>query len=344
VKNVDRLFIVTDTVYTAKRDCTILVHAFGASGSGAVVVGQVGTATGGGAGARCTKRVRLKTGEALTITCGVGGAGITAGTATTLVDGNDGGDTTVTGPGGLSIVAGGGKGGKATDSSGGLPLATLGGAGGVASGGDENVTGGRGGNAVAGSAAGYRATGGGALPLFDVGYRGGDVDNPAAGNAFTGGGGIGGRGGDVTGTGSISAATGGGGAFRSAPDVSATGASAGADSSQPVDRVVEWLRSSDNGGGAGVQAVTPTAGSGGVGGGGGAARATNTGNANAGLSAAFGGTGACYVSVGATANLNIASIHSPRIYGGSGGAFAGGAGTVNTAPGGDGFVVLEILP
>lgn len=74
MKNVDRLFITTATTYTAQRDCEVIIHAFGSSGSGGMVRGSSSgrTATGGGAGARCSKRVKLKAGDTLTLSPGIG--------------------------------------------------------------------------------------------------------------------------------------------------------------------------------------------------------------------------------------------------------------------------------
>lgn len=330
MRGVQVLFVTTVMTYTAQYDCEILAHAFGGSGSGAVIRGQFGTATGGGAGARCTKRIKLKAGDVITLTPGAGG--VTVPIPSGAANGGDGTDTTITGPGGLNMIAGGGKGGNAGISN--SLTNVLGGAGGIATGGDENVTGGRGGNANASTDANHsRATGGGALPLLDVGHRGGDFIAACEGSA-TGGGGVGGRGGDVVGSLVSSASTGGGSAFGDAPDLS-TGTVGAGGPDKPIGALdvplASWFQLSGGGGMGGTSGPAAP-----HGGGSGGVIATNATSAPV---AAFGGSGG--VRIGSGSGSSGAGTGVP--FGGSGGACSPSTQGVNAAPGGSGFIVLEFL-
>lgn len=163
---------MTSQIFTPDADLDVIVHLVGAGGSGGASAVANGIATGGGAGGYAKKRVLLKAGVAYTLTNGAGLLNNAA--AGTQADGKDGGNTSLTG-GGLNIIAYGGKGGK----TGLAGAAVLGGDGGGATGGDIHRTGGRGGRCAssvnAASSQLMRATGGGAVNLFGVPQRGGDL-------------------------------------------------------------------------------------------------------------------------------------------------------------------------
>ena len=340
---VDTKLIFTARTWVAPKDCSVRITAFGASASGGVRRGGGGGATGGGAGARCTKTVKLKAGDTLTISPGAGGALNTLST-TGAQNGNDGGDTTVTGPGGLNMVAGGGKKGVAsTDGT----VALNGGVGGIATGGDVNVPGGRGGNAVSGSnVAAQRATGGGALPLFDVGYRGGDI-LIAIGNsqAATGGAGVGGPGGDISNY-TLEVASGGGGSFGAGlePVGNNQGGAGGASplgTLTTLTPLTRWLLVGGPGA-AGMRAVSNANGNDAdVGGGSGGAVHNTSGSITSGKAGTMGGGGgASTISTGSATALGG---NGTNILGATGGAIVSGNSPVTSAKAGDGFVVLEIF-
>lgn len=334
----DIILVAFARTWTAPRNCTVRVTAFGASASGAVRRGgTAGAATGGGAGARCTKTVKLNAGDVLTLTPGAGGAANAPGTNGAF-DGSDGGNSTVTGPNSLNMVAGGGKAGKANAD--GL-LSCDGGLGGTATGGDENIAGGRGGNVIAGANTSYaRATGGGALPVFEQGHRGGDITHASANGAATGGGGGGGRGGDIT-VSSTNTATGGGGAHGSAPSATISGAFGGG-ASVTVPGLVPltaYLLSSGPGATGKVAATTMTGDAAGPGGGGGALVSTS------GSSPVTLGTCGMFAGGGSAIALSLATITPTGgdglCYGGSGGVSGAGS-NVSSAKGGDGLIILEV--
>lgn len=142
--------------YTATTGCIALIYAWGAGGSGSLDGSQ---ASGGGGGAAGYKRLRMTAGQVLSWSVGAGAA------APTTV-GIDGGDTTVTLPGGLVLTAGGGKGGA--------DGAVAGGAGGVASGSwDVARNGGAGGPGGGSATAGGSPTGGGTGGAASGNYGGG---------------------------------------------------------------------------------------------------------------------------------------------------------------------------
>ena len=209
---IDSRTITSSMTYTAPVSGTLLIRAIAADGSGGVSLG--GCATGAGAGESADKVVQVSAGDAFVITIGAGGAGLTR--TTGHANGNDGGDTTVTGPG-VALTVKGGKGGKAAAVSAGTPL--LGGEGGAGgSGGDVHRPGGRGGNISNRNF--EHVTGGGGVnfstTLTQEATRGGDVLGTPTGANKTGGGGVRGRGGDATSQASIS--TPGGGAYGNALD------------------------------------------------------------------------------------------------------------------------------
>ena len=191
---IDSRVITGSLTYTAPVSGTLLLRVIAADGSGGV--SQGGCATGAGAGESADKVVQVSAGEEFVITIGAGGAGLTR--TTGHANGNDGGDTTVSGPG-VAITVKGGKGGKAAAMSAGTPLlGGLGGEGGT--GGDFHRPGGRGGN-ISSCSHGH-VTGGGAVNFSHVqtqeATRGGDVLGTPTSQNSTGGGGVRGRGGDAT--------------------------------------------------------------------------------------------------------------------------------------------------
>ena len=209
---IDSRTITSSMTYTAPVSGTLLLRVIAADGSGGVSFGEC--ATGAGAGESADKVLQVSAGEEFVITIGAGGAGLTR--TTGHANGNDGGDTTVVGPG-VTLTVRGGKGGKAAAVSAGTPL--LGGEGGTGgSGGDFHRPGGRGGNIANCNFA--HVTGGGAVnfstTLTQEATRGGDVLGTPTGSNQTGGGGVRGRGGDATSQGTIS--TPGGGAYGNALD------------------------------------------------------------------------------------------------------------------------------
>lgn len=180
--------------YTATRLVDVLIYAWGGGGSGS----QGATSSGGGGGAAGYKRWRLSPGQTISWSVGAGGAEVNS-----AVDGNDGGDTTVTIPGLGALTAGGGK--KGTNGASPRP----GGAGGTCSGSwDVARSGGDGGNGVTGAgtnggspsgggvggtATGDYAGGGGAAGFSDLvtgisAGRGGDADAGAETATAPGGG------------------------------------------------------------------------------------------------------------------------------------------------------------
>lgn len=217
---IDSRTITSSMTYTAPVSGTLLLRVIAADGSGGVSLS--GCATGAGAGESADKVVQVSAGDAFVITIGAGGAGLTR--TTGHANGNDGGDTTVTGPG-VALTVKGGKGGKAAAVSAGTPL--LGGLGGTGgTGGDFHRPGGRGGNIS--NCNFEHVTGGGAVNFSHVqtqeATRGGDVLHATpAGAILTGGGGVRGHGGDaVAAAGGVTTA--GGGAYGDALDGTSAGA------------------------------------------------------------------------------------------------------------------------
>lgn len=191
------IFLTTSGTWTAPYDMDIVVHAIGGFGTGAVLHGLAGGATGAGAPGYTRKKTRLSAGAVLTNTIGAAGAIVGNVGGTGRLNGNSGGTTTVTG-GGLNLVANGGGGGLAGIGG----AAVSGGAGGTASGGDVNYTGGRGGNiGFQGDNSSYRATGAGAVNILGTGdCNGGDITGGSNITIYqaTGGGSIGGSGYSLT--------------------------------------------------------------------------------------------------------------------------------------------------
>lgn len=179
----------------------------GGGGSGAAcsadnAAGVVAKGTGGGAGGFSMRRVLVTQGQVFTITIGAGGASVTATGAN--AQGLNGGLSSVVASG-VNIIANGGSGGVAATGAAATPA---GGAGGTATGGDVNYTGGAGGaiSNVQGSGGAFGAafaTGGGAINVYNVISRGGNLADgglPALANNThaSGGAGINGNGVDIS--------------------------------------------------------------------------------------------------------------------------------------------------
>ena len=194
--------------FVPPRNGTVNIICIGAGGSGSYCWQAGGTiATGGGAGGLCIKEgLDVTTSSSFTVTIGAGGAGVAS---NSRVNGNAGGNTTVSGTGlSSTLTANGGGGGQkefVTENG------AAGGTGGTASNGDFNRTGGAGGSVGAGIVtSGNRSylnlsTGGGAVAILtSTGYAGGSFTLASGGTQITndhylssGGAGIGGRGGGV---------------------------------------------------------------------------------------------------------------------------------------------------
>lgn len=209
----ERLILKSGT-FVAPIDAVYLVTAIGAGASGALTpaTGDGLCATGGGAGGKAAKKVQLTKGQALTVVIGAGGAKCTVpGTS-----GNDGGATTVTGPG-IALTANGGQGGRTRAAGAGTALGALGG---TATGGDENLQGGGSGSAtVVATTNSVALTGGGAVAIYERGYPSGNASSTGTGiAAYTGGAGVGGPSGNATSTTTQQAVTGPGSTVRGSAD------------------------------------------------------------------------------------------------------------------------------
>lgn len=182
-----QIFPISGT-FTALRDGWYTFSGLGGAGSGAALSGPGGV-TGGSACGFVQKRVYLLANQSVTITIGAGGASVS--TTGAGVNGNDGNDTTIVGPG-FSLVAGKGKGGVFAATL----VTAVGPAGGVATGGDVNVQGGKAGDALANVAGNsYAATGGAAPGIFGAGMPSGNatVTTSGGGGANSGGASPGGK-------------------------------------------------------------------------------------------------------------------------------------------------------
>lgn len=345
-----RRFFFASRTWTVPVSGTYRIHLWGGSGTGGITRGQQGYTTGGGGGAKATKTVKLNAGDVLTFAIGAGGA-INASTVNVVANGNDGGDTTVTGPGGLNVVAGGGKGGKASTALAALP----GGLGGLATGGDENLSGGRGGDITAAHASNMigRATGGGGLPVVGrAGRRGGDIASTFAFKLATGGAGAGGDGGDILSGGAVGeTATGGGGAITSGISVPSGGYGATAGGKALVAIAVPgkievpltpWFPYSGEGQ-AGVVSSGALSTDAGPGGGSGGAVASSTGGMVSRGAGIFGGSGGSVAGTTGTSQSGIFMNGANPFVGGSGGSMHMTTGTASAAAGGDGWIIVERL-
>lgn len=172
---------------TASDSCIALIALWGAGGAGAVNSG-FNRGAGGGSGGVVYHHVTLSRNQSLAWSCGAGATGTTDGGVPAA-----GGDTTVTGPSGISLIAGGGQG--AQQSSAGI----TGGVGGVARGGRINIVGQDGQSATAGAG----GTAPGLVPQFGSDFAGGAgaAGGTTAAGAIPGGGSAGNTGSSTTGAG-----------------------------------------------------------------------------------------------------------------------------------------------
>lgn len=232
------VFYESSTVWVAPRDGLVRFHVKGSDGSGAVAVGggafgRAAAASGGSAGGYAIRTVYVKAGDSFSISTGARALGVSGVTGTTL-NGNNGGATTITGPG-VAVTCNGGLGGNATVVLGGVSVApgtatALGVAGGSATGGDVNVTGGASGTATAtntsvSNTTAAAATGGGAFGYKGAAQPSGNATASASSTgavyAASGGAGVGGASAAASATNSTAALmydiTGGGGALGPSP-------------------------------------------------------------------------------------------------------------------------------
>ena len=142
--------IVYDTpntyTWTAPEDCTVLIQTIGAGGSGGGIskddtANLEAGACGGSGGGYSRKAVTLTASDTLTFTVGAGGASQNLSDNAADHTGNAGGNTTLTGPSGLSLTANGGSGGQGRRVGSGIITFATQPTGGTASGGDVNITG-----------------------------------------------------------------------------------------------------------------------------------------------------------------------------------------------------------
>lgn len=187
--------VTTSRTWTAPCDGILDILAFGAGGSGGACLGLTAStqrATGGNAGPMGFKRVVVRKGDQVVFALGTGGAA-KALLATAAENGNDGGVTTVTGPG-FRMSLPGGKGGVGLDTSAAVNPQTNS----PVTGADMFLLGGQGGAIAASATAAHAATGGGAPNITGTPRNGGDVTS-ISGALATGGGSV-----DLNGAGSAS--------------------------------------------------------------------------------------------------------------------------------------------
>ena len=129
--------ILTNQNWVAPWKCRTRIWLFGAAGSGGnATSGTDRNSSGGGGGGTSVKsNFLMQSSDELAFILGAQAAA-----AGSQQDGNDGGDSTCTGPNSLSMLAGGGKKGVISVS-GANPATAPGGLGGTASGGDLNLSG-----------------------------------------------------------------------------------------------------------------------------------------------------------------------------------------------------------
>ena len=132
--------------WTAPEDCTVVIQAVGAGGSGGGIsrddtANLEAGASGGSGGGYSRKTVSLNASDTLTFTVGAGGARETLYDNSADHTGIAGGNTTLTGPSGLSMTANGGSGGSGRRVGSGIITYATQPTGGTASGGDVNIAG-----------------------------------------------------------------------------------------------------------------------------------------------------------------------------------------------------------
>lgn len=352
--NTDKMWLYfrTSRTWTVPFDMEAVIHAIGAGGRGGIAryatSGWV-LATGAGGPGYVRKRVSLKEGQVLNIAVGAQTPLLQYPGLTTqiILDGMDGGDTTISSDG-IEIFAGGGKGGKAAHWPPNTATAQLlGGAGGLASGGDFNAPGGRGGNIAgqSGSTSGARATGAGGVDILGLGpFRGGDLTAViATGTSLwqaTGGAGISSNGDDSSATTGMNGTLGG---WAGQDVFSAVGAlNQLASIDLPFDRsLLGFLKTL---GPIPVVSGTGSPGPSGPGGGG-------TGAATSASTTPTAGQGGVFAGSGGVANAGTAQITNGNTQSGTdmrwgmsiGGAAVTGGAVVNMYPSGPGLVALELF-
>ena len=299
--------ITASTTWTAQCNGVLDILAFGAGGSGGACLGLTGAtlrATGGNAGPTAFKRVRLKRGDQVVFTLGTGGAA-KALLSTAAENGNDGGTTTVVGPG-FDMTLPGGKGGVGLDTTAAVNPQTNA----PVTGADIYYLGGQGGAISASAGAFHAATGGGAPNVTGTARSGGAITAVSA--AVT----TGGAGTDANGLGSASGPSNGGG----------TGRTFG------IAYLLDYMLLS----GAGTVAVTNNSSAAPTTFGPGSGAVVTNGNHVTGATL-FGGSGA----IDSNGFGNITG--EPAWCGGSGGS-TGNTATVRTGRGGNAFALINFYP
>ena len=99
---IDQRVVFSSTTYVAPVSGTLAIFAAAADGSPGLAFSN-GCATGAGAGEVGIKLVPVTAGDSIVFTIGSGGAAVTRNTSG-QTNGNDGGNTTIIGPNGLSIT------------------------------------------------------------------------------------------------------------------------------------------------------------------------------------------------------------------------------------------------
>lgn len=298
--------------FIARKDGTVRLTAVGAGASGAACFSNPCRATGGSAGGYIPGvPFKVKKGDVWTITLGAFGQGVTASVFNTdAIPGNDGGDTTIVGPG-VNVTVQGGKGGTAQSATG----TAIGPDGGQVIG----CPGFQGGGA--GSSSSNGASGGGAVNFFGVDpedLRSGDITFPgASGGASAGGASL------PTVSGRIF--TGGAGA-----NGTGTGLNGGDGNTVPAFVTVSSLPL-EFPTGAGTNGASSAASGDALNGGGSGASNTRSGSADLGA-----GTGGVYGTGGRSGDTKLG--------GGSGGVAAQTSGAaLNSGNGGEAIVIIEEL-
>lgn len=309
--------------WRAPADGYVAVLLIGAGGSGSAAATSGATAcraSGPGAGGVAFKIKKVRRGDVLTVALGAGGAARVL-SAPGTVQGLPGGNSSVTGRGGLNMVCKGGQGGLATSGS---TAAVAGGLGGMAYGGDINLQGGNGGDIASLANALGLSTGGGAPNLLGLPCNGGAIT--AATNLIgTGGGGVSSSG--ATGT-TLGGTDGGRGTLANVNQFWPSN-----------DQYYDLIKLAGTGT-AGVQ-NTNSANATNVGEGSGGVRQSTAGSLSSG-SAVLGGTGAV-----AADSQTVATTGAPT-YGGGSGSIAGSAigvsCTFTVAAGGQALCLLAFYP
>jgi len=347
------VLVASSTTYTAAVAEYVYVHCFGGGGSGGLTTNSSHTvsqiARGGGSGAYSKSIWLLAAGDALTLTVGAGGAGISvAGNSATNTTGNAGGTTTAALAGKTTITAPGGPGGTTiaidttvTNQVVNGPAMTAA----IASGGDTNIDG-----ALPGSATMVQtwasshvniATGGAGVDLSNKGsaaVRGGDVDNRGTSDFIaSGGGGCYYHGGDwdnASGAAAASEATGGAGTAADAAEQLDSVGSRSAGAGLPYVSTAIYLPA----GAGSTGLISGSADAAGDGAGGGGVVGTSGG-----AGGNFGGGGGCASSVAGI--FSFGGAGAGGIGGGGGGcvpdSVTHASSTNSSGAGGDGFIILQ---